>query len=48
MESQAGKRRQVRAAKAAPFVISFVAELIMAAMLGGIMLHIGIYTRAPA
>jgi Protein of unknown function (DUF1761) len=32
------------AAKAAPFVISFIAELIMAAMLGGIMFHIGIYT----
>ena len=32
------------AAKAAPFIISFIAELIMAAMLGGIMFHIGIYT----
>jgi Protein of unknown function (DUF1761) len=32
------------AAKAAPFVISFIAEIIMAAMLGGIMFHIGIYT----
>lgn len=31
-------------AKAAPFIISFIAELIMAAMLGGIMFHIGIYT----
>ena len=32
------------AAKAAPFIISFIAELIMASMLGGIMFHIGIYT----
>jgi hypothetical protein len=32
------------AAKAAPFVLSFVAELVMASALSGIMFHIGIYS----
>jgi hypothetical protein len=32
------------AAKAAPFILSFVAELIMAAALSGIMFHIGIFS----
>jgi len=37
------------AAKATPFVLSFVAELAMAAALSGILFHIGIYTvRAGA
>lgn len=37
------------AAKAMPFVLSFVAELLMASTLSGIMFHIGIYTvRAGA
>lgn len=37
------------AAKAMPFVLSFVAELLMASALSGIMFHIGIYTvRAGA
>ena len=37
------------AAKAAPFVLSFIAELIMASALSGIMFHVGIYTvRAGA
>jgi len=37
------------AAKAVPFVLSFVAELLMASALSGIMFHIGIYTvRAGA
>ncbi len=36
-------------AKTAPFVLSFIAELVMAAALSGIMFHIGIYTvRAGA
>ena len=35
--------------KAAPFILSFIAELMMAAALSGIMFHIGIYTvRAGA
>jgi uncharacterized membrane protein len=33
------------AAKAMPFVLSFVAELLMASTLSGIMFHIGIYTE---
>jgi hypothetical protein len=37
------------ATKAAPFVLSFIAELVMASALSGIMFHIGIYTvRAGA
>jgi len=37
------------AAKATPFVLSFIAELIMASALSGIMFHLGIYTvRAGA
>jgi hypothetical protein len=37
------------AAKAAPFILSFIAEIGMAAVLSGIMFHIGIYTmRAGA
>jgi uncharacterized membrane protein len=37
------------AAKAMPFVLSFVGELLMASTLSGIMFHIGIYTvRAGA
>jgi len=37
------------AAKTAPFVLSFIAELGMAAILSGILFHIGIYTvRAGA
>jgi hypothetical protein len=37
------------AAKVTPFVLSFVAELLMASALSGIMFHIGIYTvRAGA
>jgi hypothetical protein len=32
------------AAKVTPFVLSFVAELVMASALSGIMFHIGIYT----
>ena len=37
------------AAKAAPFVLSFVAELAMAGALSGILFHIGIYSvRAGA
>jgi nitrate reductase gamma subunit len=32
------------AAKVTPFVLSFVAEIVMAAALSGIMFHIGIYT----
>jgi Protein of unknown function (DUF1761) len=37
------------AAKAAPFILSFVAELIMAGILAGILFHIDIYTvRAGA
>jgi len=37
------------AEKAAPFVLSFIAELMMAAALSGILFHIGIYTvRAGA
>ena len=32
------------AVKAAPFVLSFIAELGMAAVLSGILFHIGIYT----
>jgi len=37
------------AAKTAPFVLSFIAEIGMAAILSGILFHIGIYTvRAGA
>jgi uncharacterized protein DUF1761 len=37
------------AAKATPFVLSFIAELLMASALSGILFHIGIYTvRAGA
>src|SRR3974390_929764 len=37
------------AAKATPFVLSFIAELIMASALAGIMFHVGLYTvRAGA
>ena len=37
------------AVKVAPFVLSFIAELLMASALSGIMFHIGIYTvRAGA
>jgi uncharacterized membrane protein len=32
------------AAKVAPFVLSFIAEIVMAAALSGIMFHVGIYT----
>ena len=32
------------AVKIAPFVLSFIAEIVMAAALSGIMFHIGIYT----
>lgn len=32
------------AVKATPFVLSFIAEIMMAAALSGIMFHIGIYT----
>ena len=45
---QGGKAGKSAAAKAAPFVLSFIAEIVMAAVLSGIMFHIGIYTVAPA
>jgi hypothetical protein len=32
------------AAKTAPFVLSFIAEIIMASALSGILFHVGIYT----
>ena len=34
------------AVKAAPFILSFIAELLMAGVLAGIIFHIGVYTIA--
>lgn len=48
-QSKAENADKSNAVKAAPFVLSFIAEIGMAATLSGIMYHIGIYTvRAGA
>jgi glycerol uptake facilitator-like aquaporin len=48
-QSKAENADKSTAAKVAPFILSFVAEIGMAAVLSGILFHIGIYTvRAGA
>jgi hypothetical protein len=43
-QCKAENARKTTAAKVTPFVLSFIAEIVMAAALSGIMFHIGIYT----
>ncbi len=43
-QCQAENSTKSTAAKATPFILSFVAELAMAAALSGIMFHIGIFS----
>ncbi|HET7191823.1 MAG TPA: DUF1761 domain-containing protein [Pseudolabrys sp.] len=48
-QSRAENAGRSAAAKVAPFILSFIAEIGMAAVLSGILFHIGIYTvRAGA
>lgn len=48
-QSRAENASRSAAAKVAPFILSFIAEIGMAAVLSGILFHIGIYTvRAGA
>ena len=43
-QSKAENAGKSTAAKVTPFVLSFIAEIVMAAALSGIMFHVGIYT----